>query len=115
MYLIAACIPSLRPLLIHIFSGSSGWSRNGQGPRFPDNKLGGSSGKPRGLRAFSKGLGDSGTGSSKEGFTKLVPDIVVDNEEGLELGDRRRDVVPKGKIGVRSDFRVETSPVVGQS
>ncbi len=114
MYLIAACLPSLRPLLRHIASSSYARSRNAQGTPSSNNKPRGSQGIPYALKAFSRGLSDSGSGSSKEGFTKLGLDSVVNKEGGLEFRDHGGAVVPEGKIGVRSDFRIETNAASGQ-
>lgn len=108
MYLIAACLPSLRPLLRYIASGSYARSRNAQGTPSSNNRPKGSQVIPYALKSFSRGLSDSGSGSSKDGFTKLGLESVVHKEGGLEFRDHGGAVVPQGKIGVRSDFRIET-------
>lgn len=99
MYLIAACIPSLRPLLLHVFPSTK--TRH-----HPSNGISGDnthkSGGPRFvMKPFSKGGVDGSltSSSSKEGFSKLGAE--TDLESGSFQG------VPNGKIGVRSDFRVE--------
>lgn len=112
MYLIAACLPSLRPLL-RVFSGSSAHSRNAQGTPPADSKLGGSRGRPYALKAFPRQWSDIGTGSSRDGFTKLTVDSVVNKEGDLDFSGHGGAVVPEGKIGVKSDLRIETNAVYG--
>ena len=105
IYLIAACLPALRPLLIYVLPSAA--SRPSGGMLAGENGIRAGNAPPLGLRHLSRHISN---GPSKSGFARLDINPTLEHADGTcEAASYGGE--PAGRIEVRSDFYVSSKPV----